>query len=207
MAATEPLSLLFISDFVCPWCYLGLTEVERLQAEYDVEVLFAPYLLDPTTPPEGKPRQRQTSADSPKTDMELRGEAAGIRYNRGRTITSNSHLALEAAEFAGEMGHGLEFHRAMFKAYFEDLEDIGQRDVVVRVGEGAGLDGAELRKALEERRFQEQVDEGIAWARSIGVTGVPTFVLDERHGIVGAQEHDVFVDLLRRIGREPLAAH
>jgi predicted DsbA family dithiol-disulfide isomerase len=205
--AAEPISLLFISDFVCPWCYLGLTEVERLQREYDVEVAFAPYLLDPSTPPEGKPRTRQTSADSPKTDMEARGEAAGIHYTRGRTITSNSHLALEAAEFAGEQGLGMEFHRAMFAAYFEELADIGQVDTVVRVGESVGLDAAELRAALDDRRFREQVDEGIAWARSVGVSGVPTFVIDEQYGVVGAQDHAVFVDLLKRIGREPLAAH
>ena len=164
---------------------------------------FAPFLLDPTTPPEGKPRQRQTASDSPKTAMEERGGSLGITFSRGRTLTSNSHLALEAAEFALAAGDGLAFHRAMFKAYFEDLEDIGQVETVVRVGESAGLDGEALRAALTSGTYREQVDDGIRWSRDIGVTGVPTFVFDDTYGVVGAQDHDVFVSMMERLGRAP----
>ena len=86
----------------------------------------------------------------------------------------------------------------MFKAYFEDLEDIGNVDVVVRVGEEAGLPADELREALTAGRYRDEVDEGIGWAREIGVTAVPTFVLGDRLGIVGAQEGRVFEDVLQR---------
>ncbi len=164
---------------------------------------FAPYLLDPTTPPEGKPRQRQTSADSPPTDMELRGQALGITYSRGRTITSNSHLAHEAAEFAAEQGDAGAFQRRMFKAYFDELEDIGQLDNVVRLGADAGLSEPDLREALETRRYRAQVDDGLRWARQVGVTGVPTFVFDEKYGVVGAQDHEVFVQVMEQLGRKP----
>jgi predicted DsbA family dithiol-disulfide isomerase len=166
-------------------------------------VRFAPFLLDPTTPPEGKPRQRQTAPDSPPTAMEERGTSLGIIFSRGRTMTSNSHLALEAAEFALDEGDGLAFHRAMFKAYFEDLEDIGQVETVVRVGESAGLDGEALRAALASGAYRQQVDDGIRWSREIGVTGVPTFVFDDKYGVVGAQDHDVFVSMMERLGRAP----
>jgi predicted DsbA family dithiol-disulfide isomerase len=166
-------------------------------------VRFAPFLLDPTTPPEGKPRQRHTQPDDPPTAMEERGQSLGITFSRGRTITSNSHLALEAAEFAADHEGGTVFHRAMFKAYFDDLEDIGKIDTVVSVGESVGLDGAELRTALESGQYRQQVDDGIRWSRQIGVTGVPTFVFDEKYGVVGAQDHEVFVSMLSRLGREP----
>src|SRR4051812_20267370 len=63
-------SVIVISDFICPWCYIGLAQIERLAEEYDLEVDFAPYLLDPTIPPEGKPRQGQTQPGDPPTDME-----------------------------------------------------------------------------------------------------------------------------------------
>jgi predicted DsbA family dithiol-disulfide isomerase len=71
------------------------------------------------------------------------------------------------------------------------------------VGESAGLDAAELRQALESGEYRQQVDQGIAWSRQIGVTGVPTFVFDEKYGVVGAQDHDVFVSMMSRLGREP----
>lgn len=94
----------------------------------------------------------------------------------------------------------------MFKAYFEDLEDIGDLDVVVRIGSGAGLSEAELREALTSGQYRAAVDEGIQWAQNVGVTAVPTFVLGEKYGLVGAQEAPVFQDLLQsKFGRSPKA--
>ena len=198
-----PVSVVVVSDFVCPWCYIGLVAVERLQQEYDVEVRHAPYFLDPTTPPEGKPRKPQTQPDDPPTRIEAIGGELGLKFSRGRTWTSNSHLALQAAEFAAQTPHVEPFFRAMFKAYFEDLEDIGQIDTIVRVGEGAGLDGDALRASLESGEYREQVDSGIAWARQAGVTGVPTYIIDERWAVVGAQDYNVFESLMKKLGKEP----
>jgi len=174
-----------------------------LQREYDVEVRWAPYFLDPTTPPDGKPRKPQTRPDDPPTRIEAMGAELGLTFSRGRTWTSNSHLALEAAEFAAETPQAEAFHRAMFKAYFEDLEDIGKVDTVVSIGESAGLDGAGLRDALESGTYRQQVDDGIQWAREIGVTGVPTFVVADKWAVVGAQDYSVFESLMQKLGKEP----
>ena len=114
----------------------------------------------------------------------------GIKFSRGRTLTSNTHIALEGAEFAAEHGLGWEYHAAMLKAYFDDLEDIGKVETVVRIGTAVGLEEGELTEALQSRRYREVVDEGIAWSRSIGVTAIPTFVFGERYGMVGAQEFE-----------------
>ena len=180
-------------------------EVERLKREYDVQVEFAPFLLDPSTPPRGKPRRPQSRPDGPPSSLEERGQRLGIKFSRGRTLTSNSHIALEAAEFASEHGLGWEYHAAMLKAYFDGLEDIGKVDTVVRVGAGAGLDPEGLREALETRRYRDLVDEGIAWSRSIGVTAIPTFVFAERYGMVGAQEFEAFQMMMEKVGGKPRA--
>ena len=131
--------------------------------------------------------------------METRGEGLGIKFNRGRTHSSNSHLALEAAAFAEEHGDLWRFHRRMYKAYFEDLENIGGPETVLRVGAEAGLPEASLREALETGRYRERVDEGIAWSRGVGVTAIPTFVLNRRYAIVGAQELETFRQALDEI--------
>ncbi|MGI8550293.1 MAG: DsbA family oxidoreductase [Dehalococcoidia bacterium] len=201
---SAPISLLAFSDFVGPWCYIGLVEVERLQTAYDLDVQFAPFLLDPTTPPEGKARRQMTQPGDPPTAIEERASTLGISFTRGRTWSSNSHLALQAAVFSEERGDPLRFHRAMFKAYFEDLEEIGAIDTVVRIGTEAGLPEAELRAALTSGQYRAEVDEKIQWAYQVGVTAVPTFVLEEQYGIVGAQEGQVFRDvLLSKLGRAP----
>ena len=91
----------------------------------------------------------------------------------------------------------------IIKAYFEDLEDIGKVDTVVSIGESAGLDGAGLRDALESGTYRQQVDDGIQWAREIGVTGVPTFVVADKWAVVGAQDYSVFESLMQKLGKEP----
>ena len=203
-AGPERPSIIIISDFVCPWCYIGLLEVERLKEEYDFDVHFAPYLLRPETPPGGMPARRIVAADAPPTPTEMRGEDLGIRFRRGRTTTSYSHLALEAAEFAFRYAEDpWAFHRRLFKAYFEDLEDIGDVEILVRLAHQMGMDGESLREALTSRHYEAEVDEGIAWSRSIGVTAIPTFVFNERQGMVGAQELPAFREMMERVGNVP----
>jgi predicted DsbA family dithiol-disulfide isomerase len=180
-------------------------EVERLQQEYDIEVKFSPFFLDPSTPPEGKPRRQQTRPGDGPTPIEERAAGLGISFARGRTWTSNSHRALEAAEFVAEEQPELElpFHRAMFKAYFEDLADITQIDTIVQAGAAAGVDEAKLRTSLTEGWYREAVDEEINWAYKAGVQAVPTFVIDGRFAVVGAQDLDVFRSVLQRLGKVP----
>jgi len=138
--------------------------------------------------------------------MEQRGENLGIQFSRGRTWSSYSHLALEAAEFALQTSEsGWAFHQRLFKAYFSELENIGDVDVLVRLADEMGVDGRQLREALMDRRLEAEVDQGIAWSRQIGVTAIPTFVFNERAGMVGAQELPAFREMMRRMGNEPRA--
>ena len=138
--------------------------------------------------------------------MEERAEAAGIGFTEGRTRRSNSHLALQAAEFAAEHGQTQAFHRPLFEAYFERLEDIGEIDTLVRIGAEVGLPEADLRHALEHETYRQQIDDGVAWASEAGIRSVPTFIFDEEYAIVGAQEYTAFQNVMEQLGREPHAA-
>ena len=136
--------------------------------------------------------------------MEQRGEALGIKFTRGRETSSYSHLALEAAEFGFQYSSDpWGFHRRLFKAYFEDLENLGDIDTIVRIADEFGVDGKSLREALVDRRYEKEVDEGIAWSRQIGVTAIPTFVFNQRMGMVGAQELPAFREMMARVGNPP----
>lgn len=175
-----------------------------MQRDYpNVNVRWSPYLLNPAIPPEGQPREPQTTADSPKSHLELMGETRGLTFKRGRTFTPNSHFALEASEFAYDHGqHSDAFHRALFKANFEDFENIGEIDVLARIASEHEMDGAQLRQALTNGDYRDKVDEQIEWARTVGVTGVPTFIFDYKYAIVGAQEYEAFERVMGTIASE-----
>lgn len=179
-------------------------EVDRLKRDYpDVEVKWAPFLLDPSIPAEGRTREPRTKPGDPPTQLEERATDQGLTFTRGRTFTPNSHLALEAAQFAQEQGQDGNFHELLFKEHFTNNGNLGDIETLVRLGGEAGVDEAELREALETRRHEQEVDHGIAWAQAIGVTGVPTFIFNEKYAIVGAQEYPAFQRLMERFGHPP----
>ena len=200
-----PVQLIVVSDFVCPWCYVGLTEVERLQREYNVEVTWAPYLLDPTVPPEGRVVTPRQGPDDPPSPVEQRALDAGLHFARGRTFRPNSHLALEAAVYAQEIGfeHADELHRALYHAHFETLENIGDIEVLVRIGTECGMDPEALREALASGQYKAQVDEEIALMRQLGITAVPTFVFNQKYAIVGAELYPTFQRVMEQLGAAP----
>ncbi len=179
-------------------------QVERLEREYDVAVRWAPFLLRPDVPPEGAPARYRRGADDAPSPVEERAVREGLRFARGRERTSYSRLALEATAFGEEAGlDDLALHRSLFRAYFEELADLGDPEVVVEAAARAGADPEGLRAALAERRHRERVEHGIAESRRAGVTGIPTFVFDDRFALVGAHEYPVFQSMMERLGQPP----
>jgi len=118
-----------------------------------------------------------------------------------RDWVSNSRPALEAAEFAREVGMFDPFHRAVFRAYHVDGLDIGKREVLSDIATSVGIDATGMIAALDEGRYTERVQEDVDLSREIGLTGVPAFILGNR-AIVGAQPYDVFEYVMGLLGRE-----
>ena len=164
---------------------------------------FAPFFLDPSIPPEGRPRTPTTTPDTPPSAMELRGESLGIKFARGRTFQPHTHLALEAGEWVsanGDTEQVIEFHRRLFRVHFTDHESLMDIEVLVREAKASGLDGDALRAALQSGEIREAVDDGIAQANAIGVTAIPTFIFDGKYAVVGAHEYPTFVRVLEQLG-------
>ena len=172
--------------------------MEEFALQFDV----CAFDLRPGIPPEGMPREQASAGRvyPPGYLDNLRQTAreSGIEMKRPPLIP-NTRKAHEATEFAKEAGQLLPFHRAMFRAYWEREENIGEVEVLRRIGAECGLDGEALRAALDEGRYAGEVEGQIAWTRAAGISGVPTFLFDERFALVGAQDYEVFRDVARRI--------
>ena len=100
------------SDYVCPWCYIGQTRVNKLQEEFGADVEWWPFQLRSDTPLEGQPREPRPGASR----TQLMAQEEGLEMVQP-AIQANSKLAQEATEWARAQGKGNEFHHAMFEAY------------------------------------------------------------------------------------------
>ena len=208
MSDSKTLQIDIVSDVVCPWCYVGKRNLEAaLAALPDVQtaVHWRPYQLDPTIPPEGLDRRtylaRKFGDRVPEiyTRISGVGKEAGIDFafdKIGRSPnTLDAHRVIRWAWAAGVQDKVVD---ALFRAYFIDGADIGNVDVLVAAAEGAGMDGALVRRLLGEAADKTEVESDIAQAQSLGVTGVPFFILNGRIGLSGAQPPDVLSAAIRK---------
>jgi predicted DsbA family dithiol-disulfide isomerase len=160
--------------------------------------------LHPETPPGGMLlrdlfKGRAVDIGAMQAQMKERMAAEGLAYAPQDRIL-NSRLAQELSKWAEAKG-APRIDDALFRAYFVEGADISNVDALVQIAEKAGLDGAEARRALEERTMRDAVDADWAQARALGITGVPTFVVGKR-GVVGAQPYEVLERLLVQSGAQ-----
>ena len=129
--------------------------------------------------------------------LRQRGKEFGIIFGY-RTLLSNSRLGLEAGEYARDMGKHKKFHEHMFRAYFTEELDIGSLDVISSIAARCGLDVADMMNALKDGRYSSRLAEARKEGEKINLTGVPTFIINNKYKIVGAQPVDAFKEIFSK---------
>ncbi len=177
-----------------------------MKENFDIEVRWIAFPLHPETPEEGRTLEELFAGrnmDVPGMLQRLKRVADELGLPWGtRTRTYNSRLAQELAKWAEKEGKGDEFHLAVFRAYFVEGKNIGKFDVLSSLAKSVGLAERDARKILDARTFRQAVDSDWARSRELGITAVPTFVVD-RHAIVGAQPYEVLEEFLKNNGVQP----
>ena len=92
--------------------------------------------------------------------------------------------------------NGDRIHEALFRAYFVDNINIAKPEVLLKLVEQVGLPVDEAREILTSRLFKDEVDADWKRCYQLGVTGVPTFLIDGSVA-VGAQPYDVLERLVK----------
>jgi len=210
---TKPLSIDFISDVVCPWCVIGLRELEtalgRIKDEAEPVFRFQPFELNPTMPPEGqniREHVQQKYGSTPeqaaagRSIIKARAAHVGFAINSGGdSRIYNTFDAHRLLHWAGLEGKQIELKRALFDAYFTDQLNVSDREVLVARAESVGLDGAMAREVLDSGRYAEHVRAAEqAWYQA-GIGSVPSIVINERYMITGGQPAEMFEKALRKI--------
>jgi predicted DsbA family dithiol-disulfide isomerase len=167
-------------------------------------VTWLPFELHPEAPVEGMPMDVYFGGrrfDQIRTHLQTIAAEVGLSMQQ-RDVIINSRRALGAAEFAREQGKYSEMHQALFKAHWEGtgrLEDVAD---LVRIGAGVGLDGAELRKAIEEDRYAAVIDDNRRQAEAVGINAIPAHIFGRRYLVMGAQPEAAFRQVVERLQEE-----
>ncbi len=203
------------SDVVCPWCYIGLRRFERALAGFsgasDVVVVFRPYQLDPAAPAEPFPlrdrlaRKFGARADDMVENVTRTAGAEGIEIDFDIGVAANT-LAAHRLLWLVERDHGPAVQRdlatRLFAAHFTEGIDVGDRDRLVEIASIAGLDHDRVRALLDSDEGGPEVSAAIRAAQRMGISAVPTFIIDDRYVIQGGQPAPVFLQALETAARD-----
>jgi predicted DsbA family dithiol-disulfide isomerase len=171
--------------------------------KHNAQVEWRPFYLRPDTPPEGMELPDYVKSRMAQTNVRLKqmANAAGLEMVFATRIP-NTRLAHEATEYATQKGKHLEFHSVVFDKFYGRGEDISQWDALRDAALQVGLDADEMQSEVEAGKYTATVNALVKEASQIGVTGVPTYVLNDRYAIVGAQPYEAFLQALEQIKKE-----
>ncbi len=197
-----------VSDTVCPWCFIGKKRLERamaLRPGVEFKVYWRPYRLDPTIPPEGVDRRAYLKAkfgDSLRTQsmgdvIRAEGSQEGIQFAFEKIERSpntlNSHRLIRWAASAGVQKEIVE---GLFRAYFLEGRNIGDREVLMHVAHEGGMDTEIVSGLFEGDADTDLIEREDRLAHEMGISGVPTFIFENRFMLSGAREPEVLVRVI-----------
>jgi predicted DsbA family dithiol-disulfide isomerase len=187
------------SDVVCPWCYIGKRRLEKalvlVKGEIQPQVRWLPFQLNPTMPREGMPRAQYRKAKfgslerSRALDARViaEGKSEGIAFAFERIErTPNTVAAHQLIDLAQNQNPVVD---ALFRAYFEEAKDIGDPAVLAEIAARCGVSGWP-HAAREVSALEQSV-------RELGISAVPTFIIDRKLGVSGAHPPEALAAAMR----------
>ena len=218
VAALRPLKIDVVSDVMCPWCFIGKRRLEKALAsvpDVAVEVEWHPFQLDPTLPQEGKDRAAYLNekfggperAATIYARIEEAGASEDIAFAFDKITRSPNTLdAHRLIRWAGIEGLQDAVVERLFALYFLEGANLTDPEVLVGAAADAGMDAEVTRRLLASDADLAETEAEVVRAQAMGVQGVPTFVLDGKYAVSGAQPADVLGDAIRQVEAQRGAA-
>lgn len=199
-----------VSDTVCPWCYIGkkrLDEALAIHGGEGIELVWRPFQLDASIPEGGVDRkaylERKFGSEKAKIigdTIREYGTAVGIDFRFDRVERSPNTLdSHRLIRWAGTAGCQNAMVDILFRRYFEDGEDIGSHNILAAAAAEAGMDADIVRTLLSNDADKELIQQEDMLAREMGISGVPSFVINSKWVIVGAQEPETLVKMFNKL--------
>ncbi|MBV1789807.1 DsbA family oxidoreductase [Marinobacterium sp. D7] len=212
---TQSLKIDFVSDVVCPWCAIGLhallQALRQLEGEVSATIRFHPFELTPEMPAEGelvipylcrKYGMDESQVARNQAYITERGAELGFRFDfRTDSKKWNTFDAHRLLHWAAEQGADkqLALKLGLLEAYFSHNENPGDRALLCRLAEQAGLDATAAGEVYDSGRYTDEVlSEEQLWVRQ-GVSSVPTILFNERYAVSGGQPVTTFIGVIREV--------
>lgn len=201
-ATPQSLEIDIVSDVMCPWCYVGKRRLEKalsLRPDIQYDIRWRPFQLDPTIPPEGIDRKeylQKKFGDAAGGEMydalKEAGKVEGIPFAfKDIEISPNTINAHRLIKWGATAGVQNEIVEALFEGYFTKGANLVDKAYLADLAEDAGMEKPIVERLLDGDADVELVQEEIALAQRMGVTGVPCFILGNRVVVMGAQDAEV----------------
>lgn len=205
-----------VSDVMCPWCVIGYknlkTALEELKGKVSADITWHPFELNPDMPLEGQDLNEhlmqkyglsEEQGNENRQNMADAGKRAGFTFNfDGKRIMINSFDLHRLLTWAREQGKQTELKMAFFEAHFTDLKYLNQQEVLLDVVASVGLDKDAARDILHSDQYAQTVREEQNRFKELGITSVPTFIINDKYAISGGQPSDAFIQALEQITAE-----
>ena len=203
-----------ISDTVCPWCFVGKRRLEKALAAYpeiNPTITWHPFQLNPDMPAGGLDRKKYLESKFGGPDGAKRvydtireaGNGEGIAFDFDAIeVTPNSidsHRVIHWADNEGKQDAVVE---ALFRGYFVEGANISDPEILAATAESCGMDGAVVTERLAGDSDRTAIVETAQRASTMGISGVPSFVVESKYVISGAQDPAYFAQLFDTIAAE-----
>jgi predicted DsbA family dithiol-disulfide isomerase len=207
------ISIDVVSDVICPWCFLGKRRLDKalsLLPDIEAEINFRPFFLDPTIPPEGLDRNAYMAAKFGEERLRTihdplikAGKEDGVPYHFDKiTRTPNTMNAHRLLRWAKTEGKQPEIAEALFMAYWNEGRDVGDHQELADIAKAHGMNREKILKALASDQDKDAVLAETTQAQKMGVTGVPTYIINRKYGVVGAQSAELLAEQIKKAAGE-----
>ena len=204
------------SDFACPFCYIGKKRFEKALAEFDfkdeVEIVYKAYQLNPNAPKqmvgsayENFAKSHHMSEDTARKRFSMFTEMAkleGLTYDYDKIQMTTTLDAHRLAKWSNQFGKESQLTDRFMRAYFTEGKNLADHTTLLELIKELGLDVAKAKAVLTSDDFKLEAKQEMQEGASVGVQGVPFFVIDRKYGISGAQELGYFKQALQQIYNE-----
>ena len=200
------------SDVMCPFCYIGKRKFEaalsKMPERESVEVIWKSFQLQPDLKTDPTKNTVAHLAESKGWTIAYTNQAiahvvdmakkVGLNYNFDKAVVANSFDAHRVSHYAASQGKGNEMEEQLFQAYFVDGKNTADHKTLTQLSVSIGLNESDVKAVLSTDKFSEEVRKDIYEASQIGVSGVPYFVFNDKYAVSGAQDSNVFLEVLQK---------